>query len=261
MSSARENRIQHFKDLTSIKDYYHAVGDISLSPAYMFSQKQNNHTLEPYDLNRVYFTNDNVIETLTKVDDVAVLVFASAKNPGGGVLKGSIAQEEAISYHTSWYFQAQMNTAFYSQRGDSALNTDKVSIANGFIFTDINHKEIEPPKPITFIACAAPNKTGIQSQKLNISDEIIYQHLNVRIQNILLAAEQSKTPNLILGAFGCGVFGLDPKKVALIFKENIEKGFYSGSIIFSIMDLELLNLFKEIISDYPTNTSSKKKSL
>lgn len=243
----RDIRIQQFNDLTSLQNYLIELGEISIKPSHNFIPKNTNNNTNTYDFQKISFRQENVIETMSQIENVGVLIFASAKNPGGGVLNGSIAQEEAISYHTTWYSNAKLNSQFYLEKGASALNTDNVSIANGFLLTDINHNELSSPKPIFFIACAAPNKTGIISQGLKINDETIYHHLELRICKILQAAEENNVENLILGAFGCGVFGLDSKIVASLFKKNISSGIFSGQIIFSIMDKNVLNEFETII--------------
>lgn len=259
MINTKEARIQKFNDLLELNNFLVECKDISYDKAknYSILDKPLHHNHLKYDLSSINIEEKDVIELMTELDSCGVLIFASAKNPGGGVLNGSIAQEEAISYHSTWYFQAKENTQFYSNKGASALNKDDISIANGFLLTDINHQEIKP-KPISFIGCAAPNLAGIKSQGLNISEKIIYEHLNLRIQNILLAAESMNVKNLILGAFGCGVFGLDPVIVAHSFKHHIENNHFTGNIHFAINNSELASIFRNTIHNSPSNINKIK---
>lgn len=54
--------------------------------------------------------------------------------------------------------------------------------------------------------------------------------------------------HLILGAFGCGVFGGNPKTVAKLFNEKIKAGFFTGLITFAIMDAKIIDIFKKEIN-------------
>jgi uncharacterized protein (TIGR02452 family) len=66
-----------------------------------------------------------------------VLVFCSAKNPGGGVTQGSIAQEESIVIHSSWFFQVKDVSGFYLKSKSNAINTDNLLyIDKGYLFTN-----------------------------------------------------------------------------------------------------------------------------
>ena len=69
---------------------------------------------------------------------------------------------------------------------------------------------------------------------------------------VLYVAAKNKVDNLILGAFGSGVFGQDGKEVAQIFKDLL-LGKYKG--IFKEVDFailpggnENLNAFQEVFS-------------
>ena len=68
------------------------------------------------------------------------------------------------------------------------------------------------------ITCAAPNKTAAKKY-CNVSDEENSKVLKERIEFVLKIAQDNGVDNLILGAYGCGVFGQDPLEVAKIFKE------------------------------------------
>ena len=61
----------------------------------------------------------------------------------------------------------------------------------------------------------------------------------------------NRVDTLILGAFGCGVFGQDPIEVATIFKEYLGKyPFVFDKVIFAIPNKESTNYlaFNEILN-------------
>ena len=57
-------------------------------------------------------TVEAIIQNKKKV--YGVLNFASAKNPGGGVLKGTVAKEEALARVSSLYPMIKQCTRFYT---------------------------------------------------------------------------------------------------------------------------------------------------
>lgn len=70
------------------------------------------------------------------------------------------------------------------------------------------------------ITCAAPNYTAAKKY-CNVSREENRNALLSRIAFVRDIAEENGVETLILGAFGCGVFGQDPYEVAKIFFETL----------------------------------------
>ena len=70
------------------------------------------------------------------------------------------------------------------------------------------------------ITCASPNKSSAQKY-MNVSDEENSKVLRSRIKFVLDVAKDNNITTLILGAYGCGVFGQDATEVASIFNEYL----------------------------------------
>ncbi|WP_278735603.1 TIGR02452 family protein [Anaerotignum lactatifermentans] len=84
------------------------------------------------------------------------------------------------------------------------------------------------------IACAAPNKTvalkycgNVVTEKTNLME------LQKRILFVLNIAAKNNVDTLILGAYGCGVFGQSPIEVAKVFKKLLSV-YRPCQIIFAI---------------------------
>jgi len=173
---------------------------------------------------------------------VCVLNFASATNPGGGVVHGSSAQEEAICRCSTLFpclNTREMWNNFYTPHrnadnplyNDDCIFTPAVKVFKG----DTNFPETLPETDwwnVDVITCAAPNLRRIPSNFMNPNAgskqaDITYEGLKAlhtsRIQRIFEVAIANKADTLILGAFGCGAFCNPPELVAEVFAEFTEK--------------------------------------
>lgn len=173
---------------------------------------------------------------------VCVLNFASATNPGGGVVHGSSAQEEAICRCSTLYpclNTRKMWNEFYTphRNADNPLYNDDCIFTSGVkVFkSDINFPELLQEAEwwdVDVITCAAPNLRNIPSNRMNPNAgsrkaDITYEGLQAlhtaRIQRIFEVAMANGGEVLILGAFGCGAFCNPPELVAEVFAKLTEK--------------------------------------
>lgn len=178
----------------------------------------------------------------------ALLNFASYENPGGCFLEGSMAQEECLC-HTSFLYNvlSDFKVDFYAwnnKNKNQALYFNRALYTPNVIFEQFN-ETVE----YDVITCAAPNKEAAQKY-YGVSDIANEQALRERIKFVLDIAEYNRVNTLILGAYGCGVFGQDPYEVAKIFRyylKTIHRGF--DDVIFAIPDTvnkRNLRVFKDV---------------
>ena len=162
----------------------------------------------------------------------AVLNFASYNNPGGNFINGSKAQEECLCHESYLYNVLKGRIGYYKinhKNKNRSLYTDRALYSPNVRFT----KECKDVF-CDVITCAAPNKTAAQKY-YNVSDEENSEVLKDRIEFVLKIAQDNGVDNLILGAYGCGVFGQDPLEVAKIFKEFLSGKYKSfNKVIFAI---------------------------
>jgi uncharacterized protein (TIGR02452 family) len=90
----------------------------------------------------------------------ACLVFASAKDPGGGFLSGAQAQEESIGRSSALYScqtAAGEFHAFHRRQGDLRYS-DRVIYSPGIpVFRTDDGALLEEPYTVSFLTAAAPN--------------------------------------------------------------------------------------------------------
>lgn len=172
---------------------------------------------------------------------VAALNFASAKNPGGGFLNGSQAQEESLARSSALYASQMQAFEFYERhRGKaSCLYSDAMILSPDCpIFRDDDDSLLETPQVATFITSAAPNAGAIAK---NSPKELpLIEHaLRRRAEYVLALAAWSGHPDLVLGAWGCGVFRNDSQMVADVFAKHLLEGAWRNRfrrVAFSVLD-------------------------
>ena len=163
---------------------------------------------------------------------IAVLNFASASHPGGGVLDGSSAQEESLCRCSTLYptlTQDFLSRQYYgvNRAARNVLHTDACIYSPGIVIckTDTDWPE-RMPQPdwctVDVISCAAPNLRNEPANKYNpetgeavsILPNDLQRIHEQRARQILAVAAANGVDILVLGAFGCGAFRNDPKVVA-----------------------------------------------
>jgi uncharacterized protein (TIGR02452 family) len=173
---------------------------------------------------------------------VAVLNFASAKRPGGGFGGGAVAQEEYLCRLSGLYpCLKEMGRPMYEAHKHfrSSLYTSWVIYSPDVpVFRNDNYELLDTPWDVSVLTCPAPNLSG--SGKL-VSNTEVRQILHERAGRVLSVAESNGHDALVLGAWGCGVFGCSPKMVAEVFRDLLT-GPFSGAfreVAFAVYDRTL----------------------
>lgn len=166
---------------------------------------------------------------------VALLNFSSYKNPGGMFINGSKAQEECLC-HASYLYNVlkEFQSDFYDW--NNKHKNKALYLNRGLYSPDILFQYEEVLFHCDVITCAAPNKSAAQKYQ-NVSDKENTKVLRSRIRFVLDMAKDNDVDTLILGAYGCGVFGQDANEVAEIFKEYLTTTYKCFKrVIFAIPD-------------------------
>ncbi|MGW1430774.1 TIGR02452 family protein [Streptomyces sp. NPDC002431] len=173
---------------------------------------------------------------------VAVLNYASARNPGGGYLNGAQAQEEALCRSSGLYTTLLRAPDFYAHHraGRSPLYTDRVIHSPGVpVFRDDRGRFLDTPFTVGFLTSPAPN-AGVVRARTPEEAHRIPAALATRAERVLEVAAVRGYRRLVLGAWGCGVFRNDPAQVAGAFGALLlDGGRFAGhfeQIVFGILD-------------------------
>ena len=216
----------------------------------MYSADQNDNLSNNQEMEILIEDLDTVHAGSKYCNDgkVALLNFASYTNPGGRFLQGSKAQEECLCHSSNLYNVLSKLDDFYNFYKWNRENRNNALYLNrGLYSPHILFQYKEKSFYCDVITCAAPNKFAAQKYK-NISDEENTKALESRIKFVLKIAKENQVDTLILGAYGCGVFGQNPYEVASIFKKYLETTYRCfKKVIFAIPGTNInLKAFKEI---------------
>lgn len=166
---------------------------------------------------------------------IAVHNFASATNPGGGVTKGSRAQEECLCRCSTLYpvLQTQFSGFYQFHRNRHDVRYTDACIWSPDILIIKNDDDFPERLPeqewctVDVLTCAAPNLRPMPNNVMNpgkdkpirLSDaELLALHKS-RARHMLAIAAANGDEVLVLGAFGCGAFQNNPGIVARAYLE------------------------------------------
>ncbi|MEU3410769.1 TIGR02452 family protein [Streptomyces sp. NPDC006658] len=193
---------------------------------------------------RLEVTGESSLEAARRLADapVAVLNFASARNPGGGYLNGAQAQEEALCRASALHTCLLTARGFYDHhRADrDPFYTDRVIHSPGVpVFRDDRGRLLAEPYLAGFLTAAAPN-AGVIRRTAPERAAALPGVLAARAERVLETAAAHGYRRLVLGAWGCGVFQNDPAQVAGAFRAALGPGGrFSRSfehVVFGVLD-------------------------
>lgn len=170
--------------------------------------------------------------------DLACLVFASARSPGGGVLNGAQAQEESLARSSALYPCLRAAGDFYAHhRAHPELTyTDRVIYSPAVpVFRDDKGALLAEPYPVSFLTAAAPNRAAIARNQPQYLPEVPAT-LTRRMCRVLAVAAGHGHRRLVLGAWGCGVCGNDPATVAAACATALRESPWFDEVTFAILD-------------------------
>jgi uncharacterized protein (TIGR02452 family) len=185
-------------------------------------------------------TNETSLSAARRMGpDAACLVFASAKNPGGGFLTGAQAQEESIARSSALYpcqTAAGEFYAFHRRQRDLRYSDRVIYSPRVPVFRGDDGALLDEPYPVSFLTAAAPNHGAIVTGQPDAADNVPGV-LAARAARVLAVAAAHGHRTLVLGAWGCGVFRNDPAVVAEAFAGQFARA--QGNfdhVVFAVLD-------------------------
>ncbi|ANZ35650.1 TIGR02452 family protein [Lentzea guizhouensis] len=207
------------------------------------------------EIPRIDVTDESTLEATRRLGgDVAALVFASARNPGGGFLNGAQAQEESVARASALHPCLRAAGEFYAHhRAHEDLGySDRVIYSPRVpVFRDDRGELLPGAYPVSFLTAAAPNLGAIRRSQPERA-EAVPEQLRGRAIRVLQVAAAHGHRRLVLGAWGCGVFGNDPATVARAFQRALQECRFFDDVVFAVFDRQkgtpVLAAFREVFA-------------
>ncbi len=226
-----------------------AQQEFAVANTKLYTTEESNELLnsyEPDNTNRVtsyrvinQTTLEGVFELLKEGHEkVMCLNFASAKNPGGGFLGGSQAQEESLARSTGLY-PCQLEASEYYRFNKSVGNTfysDYMIFSPSVpILRNDSGELLDSLSTCSILTAPAVNRGALPKRGIKLEADIKEVMIR-RIRKVLAIALENNQTALVLGAWGCGVFQNKPKDIASYFKLVLDTEFKNqfDIIVFSI---------------------------
>ena len=179
----------------------------------------------------------------------AVVNFASFAVPGGGVRKGSRAQEENICRRTNLFESIFRFIDTLAKEYGLPLEDKRypLPVHHGAIYSpsisvfraseDKDYAFLDEPFAVDIITIAALKHPELDAKgHLNAWSKSITKE---KIRTMLNLAIYWENDSIVLGAFGCGAYGNPPEDVATLFKEVLNEPEYKDKfekVIFAVLD-------------------------
>ena len=214
----------------------------------------------PFPETRIQVANETTLAAARRLADKGLrplaLNFANGVTPGGGFLKGALAQEEVLCRSSALFLTLEGDPMYASHaKNDHRDSSDWAILSPDVpVFRADDGLSLERPWLLSFITCAAPHCNFAPSYlhdlvASNTADltytglALVYADqaaklLRQRIHRVLAIAKAYQYETLVLGAWGCGAFNNDPKRAAANFREALESDFRGAfsDIIFAVTD-------------------------
>ncbi len=171
---------------------------------------------------------------------IAVLNFASARNPGGGYVGGAKAQEEDLCRNALLYpclLRAPDYYAAHRASTDLLYSHRVIWSPDVPAHRDTGGRLLAEPYQVSFLTSPAPN-AGEALRRDPELKSAIPRVLHERAGRVLAVAAHHGARRLVLGAWGCGVFRNDPREVAEAFHARLT-GEFAGvfeHVLFAVWD-------------------------
>jgi uncharacterized protein (TIGR02452 family) len=192
---------------------------------------------------RIEVTNETTLAAafrlITEAHQPAALNFASAKHPGGGFLGGARAQEESLARASGLFacLDGQPMYDHHRAQADPMYTSYAIYSPAVPVFREDDGTLRDEPFSCAFITAPAVNAKVVLERRPS-HRPAIRAAMGERTRRVLAIGATHGHDSMVLGAWGCGVFGNDPAEIAGLFRDALA-GPYTGvfaRVVFAILD-------------------------
>lgn len=196
---------------------------------------------------------------------IAVLNFASAKNPGGGFLNGAMAQEESLAVSGGLYKTLTPHEEYYRRNracGHMRYTGCAIWSPEVVFFRDDTFALLPAPVTASVLTLPAVNLGQVIQKGEDLP--LARRTMKARMERALALFAAMGARELVLGAYGCGVFRNDPGEIARWWRELLDLPALGGrfaGVTYAVLDhsknQSCLRAFLEEERRYRANAGKK----
>lgn len=185
--------------------------------------------------------------------DLTVLDFASFTQPGGGYDRGTMAQEQSLCAASFLYNVLSQRRDWYAENRRRNLNCHLYR-NRALVVPRVRFERDGYHSYADVIVAAAPDARRAR-EEYHVGEGPLADALAGRVRLVLAIADELAHERLVLGAFGCGVFGWDPAQVAEAFRAELARGMRAvREVVFAVPSRradENLDVFSHALATFP----------
>ena len=185
--------------------------------------------------------------------DLAVLDFASFTNPGGGYIRGSWAQEEALCAGSFLYNVLEGQGDWYGENRRRNINCDLYR-NRALVVPKVRFSREKIHAYADVLVVAAPNARRAR-EEYKVKEDALVRAMRDRIRFALDIVDALGHRQVVLGAWGCGAFGWDADLVAELFREELAAGAHGIELAIFAVPRDRFNenlaCFEHALSTFP----------
>ena len=224
--------------------YNQNCGNVAVcTPEYLQQLIQADFSSIPYVSScSIQIVSGDSLSAAQNMNGAVVLNFADAFTPGGRFLKGGNGREEMLCRNSTLYESISSQSAAVMYSTNRVMS--KQPAPSGYmllspevwVFRGNDGRLLTQPYKVAVISAAAPDKWKAMR---NTSQGEVDTEMMDRIRKVIRLAVAGGYKNIVLGDWGCGSLGHDPKLVAGYFYQVLIKEQYYAyfeNIVFAISD-------------------------
>lgn len=190
---------------------------------------------------------------LASACDLAILDFASFTRPGGGYDRGTWGQEQALCASSFLFNVLSEKGGWYAENRRRNINCELYR-NRALVVPRVRFERDGYHSYADVIVAAAPNARRAR-EEYRVSDDALLAALRDRVRLVMAVADDLGHDKLVLGAFGCGVFGWDAAVVAEAFRAELARGTHAArEVTFAVprgRADENLEVFEHVLATFP----------
>lgn len=248
----------------------------SVRRSILLSPDQGTEILEKYKTSNPCNQPETRVENISTVEaihilsregktDIGVLNFASAKNPGGGFLNGAMAQEESLAASGGLYKTLTPHEEYYRRNracGHMRYTGCAIWSPEVVFFRDDTFALLPAPVTASVLTLPAVNLGQVIQKGEDLP--LARRTMKARMERALALFAAIGARELVLGAYGCGVFRNDPGEIARWWRELLDLPAFGGrfaGVTYAVLDhsknQSCLRAFLEEERRYRSNAGKK----